>query len=70
MHKKIKEDEKMLQRLNLRTPLCLRNGMKNSSLKRNQIESVGMVSFNKVRNMYPIALNFEYKEDPIFDSYP
>jgi hypothetical protein len=29
-----------------------------------------MVSFNKVRNMFPIALNFEYKEDPIFDSYP
>ena len=27
-----------------------------------------MVSFNKVRNMFPIALNFEYKEDPIFDS--
>jgi hypothetical protein len=29
-----------------------------------------MITFNKVRNMYPVYLNFEYKEDPIFDSCP
>ena len=29
-----------------------------------------MVSFNRVRNMFPVNLNFEYREDPIFDSCP
>ena len=59
-----------MKRLTLRTSQSLRNGIQNPALKRNKVESVGYVSFNKARNMFLCHLHVEKKEDGIFDMCP
>lgn len=70
LKKKMKEDDAFMKRLNLRTSQSVRNGVLNPALKRSMVESVGYVSFNKARNMYPTQLHVEKKEDGIFEMCP
>lgn len=41
--------------------------MEKPALFRNQRESLGYISFNRARNMYPNTLEFDKKVDGIFE---
>lgn len=51
------DDDILEQTLSLKTPQQIRNGMTKPAFKRNGTESLGMVSFNVARKMFPETLS-------------
>jgi len=47
--------------IRLKTPQTISNGMKKPAFKRNRNESVGMNSYNKTRQMFPMSLESDNK---------
>ena len=66
----IMTEDELIDSLPLKTTKSVRNGMQKPSLGRHGIESLGMVSFNMTRNMYPTRLDHDKEVDPMFRQYP
>ena len=44
--------------------------MKKPAMRRHGIESLGMITFNQTRGMYPTKLEHEIPIDPVFQTCP
>ena len=62
--------EKFERSLQLSSLTCTRKALNsanyNPTFARQKKENTGIMSFNKVTTMFPMKLQFEKKEDPIF----